>query len=516
MKGNSETCGSCALAIARSLIAACMILLAPFVRAQRSDIDSLRTILGHAADDTSYAKACYYLARSFYFEGDLDSARAYGDRGSAQCLRVGHPDPRKEFWLVQLCRVRGMSWYSASRFDSAIVAFQQMFRYAEKLHIAKDMGAALSYQGFALREIDDQQGALAMVRRAITVLDTLPPGPDIANAYHELGVIHGNIGSTDSALYWYGRAAQLYIGQDNDHHLVNTYINMGEALHKAGRWAEADSMQRSTRRFLPALKDPMAYTRWVAGESRLLLGAGRSLEATHLMDSALVLAEEIEDHNVQLHLLLLRSLAHVQVGHMHQAYADQQAAIAAHDKDMDIEKVRATEKAHSDFQHEKTIALARAASIRERSQKRAAVAIGSLAFALAFVLYRSFRSKSRYADELHRKNEQIQLAQAQLVASEKQREAEQVRTRIARDIHDEIGATLTKIRLLSDVALANDADQLSETRHAISRIGQHARFVSQNMSDIVWAVDPARDTNQGMLDHVRELGHRLLGDNGIA
>lgn len=501
--------------IVRALIALRLLWQVPGTFAQQLDIDSLRTALRTAPDDTSYARASYYLARSFYFEGELDSARAYGERGAARCMRGGGPDAREEFWLVQLWRIRGMGWYSASRFDSAIVAFQHMYRYAEKRRIAKDMGAALSYQGFALREIDDQRGALALVWRAIGVLDTLPPGPDIANAYHELGVIHGNLGRTDSALHWYGRAAELYAVQGNEHHLINAYINMGETLHKAGRWREADSMQLSTRRLLPALTDPMAYNRWVAGEARMLLGEARHTEAAPLLDSALVMAKEMEDHNVELHLLLLRSLAHVQAGRMSAAYLDQQAAIAAHNADMDLEKIRATEKAHSDFEHEKTIALAQAASERERMQKWAAVAIGLLAVALAFVLYRSVKAKSRAADELRRKNEQIQRAQTRLVASEKQREAEQVRTRIARDIHDEIGATLTKIRLLSDVAAANGAEHLADTRRSLERIGEHARRVSQNMSDIVWAVDPARDTHQGMLDHVRDLSRRLLGDNGI-
>ncbi|MBK7940389.1 MAG: tetratricopeptide repeat protein [Flavobacteriales bacterium] len=479
------------------------------------DIDSLRLALHTATDDTSYARASYYLARNHYFLGEMDSVRRYGELGTERCLRGGDPDARKEFWLAQLWRIRGMGWYSASRFDSAIVAFQNMYRYAEKRRIAKDMGAALSYQGFALREIDDQPGALNMVWRAIAVLDTLPPGPDIANAYHELGALHSDLGRTDSALHWYGKASELYTAQGNDHHLVNALINMGEALHKAGRWAEADSVQRATHELLPALSDPMIYNRWVAGEARMLIGQGQHQEATHLLDSALGLAKQMEDHNAQLHLLQLRSLARVQAGRISDAYLDQQAAIAAHAEDMGLEKIRATEKAQSDFEHEKTIALGRADYARQRLQKWGAVIIGGLALLLAFVWYRSFKVKSRLAEALRVKNEEIQCTQAQLVASEKRREAEQVRTRIARDIHDEIGATLTKIRLLSDVAATNTPEQLPDTQRSLQRIGAHVRHVSGAMSDIVWAVDPARDTHQGMLDHVRELSRRLLGDNGI-
>ncbi|MBL7985876.1 MAG: ATP-binding protein [Flavobacteriales bacterium] len=89
-----------------------------------------------------------------------------------------------------------------------------------------------------------------------------------------------------------------------------------------------------------------------------------------------------------------------------------------------------------------------------------------------------------------------------------------MRTRIARDIHDDIGATLTKIALLSGVASQRTQDA-EETGRAFSRISEHAKHVSRALSDVVWAVDPQRDTHQGMLDHVRDLSQRLLGDNGI-
>ncbi len=74
--------------------------------------------------------------------------------------------------------------------------------------------------------------------------------------------------------------------------------------------------------------------------------------------------------------------------------------------------------------------------------------------------------------------------------------------------------SLTKIALLSGVAAqkSQDPDELGKT---FARISEHTRNVSRALSDVVWAVDPQRDTHQGMLDHVRDLAQRLLGDNGI-
>lgn len=494
--------------MARSTWLLLLLIICTTSRGQEMDIDSLRARLHIAEHDTSYANTAYYLARNLYYEGELDSTRMYAAQAIDRLQRRSALTQRDLFWLTQLTRMRGMGWYSASRFDSAIVAFQEMYHYSQRAGITKDMGAALSYQGFALRGIDDPEGALAVVHRAVQVLSTLPYGPDIANAYHELGTIHADLGHTDSAIHWYARSIELYKVQGNDHHLATTLSNIGDAYHLAGRWHEADSVQLVTRGLLHTLTDPMAYNRWATGEARMLLRQGEHARATLLLDSAIAMASAMEDHNAAHHLLKVRALAHARAGRMNAAFADDDASVRAHDDDLDLEKVRATERARGEFEHAKNMAVAQAEADKQRAQKWAALAVGLLALLLALVWYRSYRAKSRA-------NEAIQRTQVQLVQSEKQREAELVRTRIARDIHDEIGATLTKIRLLSDVAAQYDHSQFELTRHSLERIGDHARHVGQSMSDIVWAVDPGRDTHQGMLDHVRELSRRLLGDNGI-
>ncbi|MBK7298086.1 MAG: hypothetical protein IPI91_16285 [Flavobacteriales bacterium] len=55
---------------------------------------------------------------------------------------------------------------------------------------------------------------------------------------------------------------------------------------------------------------------------------------------------------------------------------------------------------------------------------------------------------------LKRTNKAILNAQAQLVSSEKKREALEVRTHIARDVHDQLGSELTKLVMLSGEAKA--------------------------------------------------------------
>lgn len=78
-------------------------------------------------------------------------------------------------------------------------------------------------------------------------------------------------------------------------------------------------------------------------------------------------------------------------------------------------------------------------------------------------------------------------------------ELEKVRTRIATDLHDDIGANLTRISLLSEVA-----KQKAENGNGkmLSSIADIARESVASMNDIVWAISPEHDS---LLDLTRRM-----------
>ena len=72
-------------------------------------------------------------------------------------------------------------------------------------------------------------------------------------------------------------------------------------------------------------------------------------------------------------------------------------------------------------------------------------------------------------------------------------EMERVRTRIATDLHDDIGSSLSRIAILTEL-LQRKVDPESKTVHApLERIAGLSRELVDSMSDIVWAINPKRD-----------------------
>ena len=100
----------------------------------------------------------------------------------------------------------------------------------------------------------------------------------------------------------------------------------------------------------------------------------------------------------------------------------------------------------------------------------------------------------------------------QLEQLERQRAIERDRARIAKDIHDDLGAGLTHIALLSELARRDTPDEMP---HHVSQISDMARELTRNMDEIVWAVDPHNDTLESLVTYVSKFAQEYLSVAGI-
>ncbi len=111
-------------------------------------------------------------------------------------------------------------------------------------------------------------------------------------------------------------------------------------------------------------------------------------------------------------------------------------------------------------------------------------------------------------------------------------EIEKVRARIATDLHDDIGAGLTHIGLLSEITLRQYQAQLAKTAapsskndgaadHAdigggIERMGGVARELSAAMSDVVWSINPKHDSLAALLHRLTNFATEICKTKNIS
>jgi ligand-binding sensor domain-containing protein/signal transduction histidine kinase len=94
-------------------------------------------------------------------------------------------------------------------------------------------------------------------------------------------------------------------------------------------------------------------------------------------------------------------------------------------------------------------------------------------------------------------------------------EMERVRTRIAADLHDDIGSGLSQIAVLSEVVRQQARASGGPDSSALARISGTAGELVDSMSDIVWAVNPARDRMQDLTQRMRGFASEVAEARGL-
>lgn len=99
-----------------------------------------------------------------------------------------------------------------------------------------------------------------------------------------------------------------------------------------------------------------------------------------------------------------------------------------------------------------------------------------------------------------------------LVHLEEERKLQRERERIARDLHDDLGSSLARISLLSDLAKA-DKDHPAQLETHVDKIAQSAAQTVRALEEIVWAVRPGSDSLQSLVDYIAHFANELFDGN---
>ena len=100
---------------------------------------------------------------------------------------------------------------------------------------------------------------------------------------------------------------------------------------------------------------------------------------------------------------------------------------------------------------------------------------------------------------------------------ERQRQhLERIRNRIATDLHDDMGSTLSSIRIFSDVVQQQIAPTMPEAVPILQRISNSATSLSESMQDIIWTIQTKNDRLEDVVTRMREFGLKMAEAKGIA
>jgi signal transduction histidine kinase len=124
------------------------------------------------------------------------------------------------------------------------------------------------------------------------------------------------------------------------------------------------------------------------------------------------------------------------------------------------------------------------------SRQRVIITLGIIAFIAVFVIAILLINRYRVLNR-----------------SKRLLEIEKVRNNIARDLHDDMGSALSSINILSQVALV---EKNGNTQSYLQRIGDQSSRMMEDMSDMVWSINPRNDSMNQVLIRMREFASEIF------
>lgn len=139
-----------------------------------------------------------------------------------------------------------------------------------------------------------------------------------------------------------------------------------------------------------------------------------------------------------------------------------------------------------------------------------------LSAAMGYRLKLAYREKEIYHQNLlqeTKRNEQLAKQTAQLLRKELDLRKWQIE--VSRDLHDDLGASLSAIHVYSTVASkVMDTDRV-KAKDVLHHINTNARQIMENMSDIVWAISTTENHSITLENKLKNYGYELLNPLGI-
>ncbi|MFN5370046.1 MAG: histidine kinase [Bacteroidia bacterium] len=435
-------------------------------------------------------------------------------------------------------------------------AFSKRDKYYFHSHLAEIMYyTALNEQG------------LQNAREAIQLANTDKNDTLLGNAYNLLGLIHLNSERYDSALHYFNRALVKIPFHLNDPklsrydqvlgNLSEAYLKTGDALqaiqsarkaqeistkngmHRAiilNNWTIAEAylllhQYDSTAHYLDlGLRDahlaqfPDAQLFLISNQLKLFAEQKNTEEIYTNIELGIVLCEKLEDFDFAVSEYLSDAVRILlEIGDFKKASAIQnklntiERKINKEKETLHMQLLNSFYNKTQELDREKSDAVVRQKELEYNRLILISLAIVILLLVLFIVFYRRWTVQRRKTDRLRFDQEQERIRQEQELVKMNDRYSaiEAERNRIARELHDDIGSSLSSISIFAEMALNDFGNNPENSRTLLQRVKDKNQEVSDTVSDLIWAIYTKNDTMGSLMLRVKNVGYEVLSAKGI-
>ncbi len=361
------------------------------------------------------------------------------------------------------------AWVNIGNVESAIGQYDKALDYAKRsLLLFQKYGSPANSAychrliGRILRKQTLPEKALAQYREALTIYEQLSDQRNLSETFQSVGNIYYDINKYTEALGEYEKSLAIARAIADDRLMAFNYSAIGETWFK-----------------LKKLNTAIAYLDSGMKQSRKIKNRDLTADAYGILSAIYAQQNRYKEAFVT-----------------HQSYSELKDSISNDENRHSFEELEhkyqnAKKQSQIDLlqkdQQLKNIFLQ-----QSRTLQTAMVIAFGLLIAIGFLVIN--------------RNRLIHQAKRQM-------EIERMRNQIARDLHDDIGSTLSSINIVSQLAIKENQTELGIKY--FQRIADQSAKMMESMDDMVWSINPENDSLQKMVTKMKEFSEEILEPKNI-
>jgi len=375
--------------------------------------------------------------------------------------------------------------------------FEALEIYSKLSH---KMGQSVCYNGIALLYIDNFDKRIAYHERALKIDRESGDRSGVVADLINLGNGYNDQREFEKALSFYREALVIVMELGEELNVVKCKLNIAGIFSEMGNIKAAElnyrelipiAMKNDYRSVLPAI---------YSGLGENYLKAGRFNLARNSTDTSMKLAKEIGETErilqCQLNFVRIDSAQ----GNYKSAFKNYKLYAFLKDSIeslIDKRKFAQLEMTYEFSKKEDSLRYVQMTTdnklrqqvlitSKQRTANNYLIAALGLTLVLSFFVYMNYRTKQ-------------------------QLKIQALRNKIASDLHDDIGSTLSSISIFSQIA----RDRSEDVAPMVEKIGEYSRSMLDAMADIVWTINPENDQFEKIILRMRNFAYELLGARQI-
>lgn len=509
-------------------------------------LDSVKKSLSTTTNTVEKLNSLYILSFEYGFINPRLGIN-YGEK----CLKLAFSERNL---LYQLNGFNGIAnaYETLANYDSAKYFHQKSFEIAKQMKAPAKMALTLFNIAICYKQLGEYKNALSQYLLAYQLLEKQPSYNPRVHFY--IGEMYMRMGNYNEAEYHSRLGIKKCIEFNHDYVIRNLYINLARCLMYKGKKDSAEIILTNTLQKLKKNTDKISISICLHALGETYFENKKYDKAYECFNEELALEQGIHNENgiYLAYLNLGFTLAHQNPKNnlLIQSYLDKaEACFSAIKKNPDIliesnlkiaktyelinklpqalnyyklyyalndsllnkEKINQiidiqtkyeTEKKEQQIQSLKQSDVIKTLEIKSqgdaiRKRNLVMITIGCFGIFLLVTLY------------IYQQKQNIKKALEKELAIRKAEEKERVR--MSKDIHDELGAKLSKINFLSEL-MAHEKNQNPHVTETAETIAETSREIVTNMRDLIWVLNPENNTLFNLLAHIREYASDYLED----